>query len=279
MAIDLPHIYAEKIAAGTLIPDPGQAPALAALQELCCQLEKPVARSWFRAGPAAPRGVYLYGPVGRGKSMLMDLFYSQVPVAKKRRVHFHAFMLEVHEGDLGHYLPDHQQALGTLAQNAVGYLNSLRPNSQKMAPLDSKPVASQASEMEFMRQLANAQQPMMLLQHIGQGTLLPQDLKTVNTIYPGYVQKVSQKLTSEMLNSGKNVPYGTRMSLSMLMGQPLDSTMTPQAIVAAQPVPSQPPPQAPHGGKTKHSTSKLGGIAASAQTPGQARLNEKSNPH
>jgi cell division protein ZapE len=87
------QIYDARIAAGQVAPDAAQARAVDRLDLLARQLGK--AHGLF-GRRAPPRGVYLWGGVGRGKTMLMDMFYSAAPLASKRRVHFHAFMLEVH---------------------------------------------------------------------------------------------------------------------------------------------------------------------------------------
>ncbi len=94
--------------AGLLEPDPAQQLAVERLQSLYRGLlhyrRETGLRGWLarfglgeNGGNHAPAGLYLCGPVGRGKSMLMDLFFQSAPIRHKRRVHFHAFMLEVHD--------------------------------------------------------------------------------------------------------------------------------------------------------------------------------------
>ncbi|HVB17541.1 MAG TPA: cell division protein ZapE [Stellaceae bacterium] len=100
----LAALYRERAAAGLIRADPAQQRAVARLQLLHDSLlprRSPDRRWWMRlAGAgrpaAAPKGLYIWGPVGRGKSMLMDLFFAAAPIVRKRRVHFHAFMLDVH---------------------------------------------------------------------------------------------------------------------------------------------------------------------------------------
>lgn len=96
----LPDIYEEKIRKGEVSADGDQRHALGALEALRKSLAgyRPGMRAGFlRRKVSAPKGFYLHGGVGRGKSMVMDLFFAAAPVEKKRRVHFHAFMLEVHD--------------------------------------------------------------------------------------------------------------------------------------------------------------------------------------
>jgi cell division protein ZapE len=97
--------YAAGVARGDWQDDPAQHPALAELDRIHAALiqggdARPglFGRLFGQANDAAPtRGLYLWGGVGRGKTFLVDLFYAGLPIAQKRRTHFHRFMREVHE--------------------------------------------------------------------------------------------------------------------------------------------------------------------------------------
>ena len=103
--MNVQDLYRSKVAAGELTGDPAQELAVEKLELLSRRLAhyQPGSEdgwlqrlSFGRKREPAPQGLYIYGEVGRGKSMLMDLFFAATPVEKKRRVHFHAFMQEVH---------------------------------------------------------------------------------------------------------------------------------------------------------------------------------------
>jgi len=99
--------YRELRETNALMRDPSQKLAVEKLQSLHHALTgyQPAGDSWLsgwkdrfglgRRSEEPPQGIYMYGPVGRGKSMLTDMFFDTAPVERKRRVHFHAFMLEV----------------------------------------------------------------------------------------------------------------------------------------------------------------------------------------
>lgn len=98
--------YRARLAAGDLRRDPAQELAAEKLESLHHALvgyEPATGRAGWkerfglsRRREEPPQGLYIYGGVGRGKSMLMDIFFRSAPVARKRRVHFHAFMQEIH---------------------------------------------------------------------------------------------------------------------------------------------------------------------------------------
>lgn len=94
--------YRARVAAGDIAFDEVQAAVAEALEMLHRRLGRDEARGrrtlfTHRSKTEAPTGLYIFGGVGRGKSMLMDMFFSSAPTTPKRRVHFHAFMLEVHD--------------------------------------------------------------------------------------------------------------------------------------------------------------------------------------
>jgi cell division protein ZapE len=98
--------YNALVSGGSIEADPAQLALIERFDRLITALaetelaSKSSALGWLfgrkRKPAPAPKGLYVWGQVGRGKTMLMDLFFDAVPVARKRRVHFHAFMAEVH---------------------------------------------------------------------------------------------------------------------------------------------------------------------------------------
>jgi len=101
MGSRLQAAYDQRLAKGEIAADPGQQAGLAALVRLEAELAgqpapNGLSRLFQKAAETAPDGVYLWGPVGRGKSMLMDLFFETAPSSSKRRTHFHLFMGEAH---------------------------------------------------------------------------------------------------------------------------------------------------------------------------------------
>jgi hypothetical protein len=153
---------------------------------------------------------------------------------------------------LGHYMPEHEQAVVQAQTRALQYLTSIKPQPHQLGPLDPEVPPTPAEVARYNRALDIATTPNMVLEHIKQGTLQPSDIQDLQNMYPGLYKNMVQKLTNQVADMKSNdelVPYKTRVSISLFLGQPLDGSMAPAAIQAAQPQP-QGAPAAPNG-KTK----------------------------
>ncbi len=189
-------------------------------------------------------------------------------------------------GSLGHYLPDHAAALGYQSAIATQYLNGIKPKTTQLAPLDTLEATDKAAEAKYDRQLDIAQNPLLVLQHVKDGTLLPSDLMTVSTLYPG-LHKVMVKQATEQLVEAKTkdmeIPYKQKQTMSMLLGQPLDFTQSPMAMQAIMKssLPMQ-EPQEPQGkgqkrsGATAAELKQINKVDEMYETPLEARALNKN---
>lgn len=139
---------------------------------------------------------------------------------------------------LNHYLPDNDNAQTEAKSRALAYIGSMRPNDQPISPLDSKPVPSAVEQAKYDNVLNIAQQPLVVLNKVKDGTINTNDLMALNAMYPALAQRLQGKLTASMIdhvNKGMVIPYKTRLGLSLFLAHPMDSTMLPSSIMAAQP--------------------------------------------
>lgn len=178
-------------------------------------------------------------------------------------------------GKTAHYMPEHAQSMGQTAANAVNWINEQRPKAPQMGILDSPAAIPKEVEDHYHRTLQIAEQPLVALQHLKDGTLQPSDVQTVQVLYPELYQKLSQGLVSELIEAktnGEPLPYKMTLGLSMFLAQPLDGTMTPEGIQALQSTYSPQEVQQPNSPQgPKGSLKALADLPGQHMTPGQKR--------
>lgn len=186
-------------------------------------------------------------------------------------------MLDI-SGNLGHYMPNHASHLASTTMKAVNLASIARPVNQKQSPLDSDIPISAAQKSEWFKTLEIMQQPLVALQRVKDGTLLKKDVDLLKGLYPGNYAQMSKDLNNAMidhLSKGEDVPYKLRQTLSMFLGEPLDSTLTQPAIMAAQMSffnnKQQNEMDGQSQGRGKPKTGKLANMAKSAETSLEAR--------
>lgn len=185
--------------------------------------------------------------------------------------------------DTQHYLPEHAASLAQTSANAVNYLNSLRADNDPKAPMDTKIPPSSEQKAKFNNALDIAEQPLLVMHQIKKGNITPQSIQHLNALYPALYGSMKQQLLSAAtshMSKGQIIPYRTRIGMSMFLAQPMDSTLTPQGIMSAQPIPPQVPQQQVKGtGTAKHSMTGLSKLPKSYQTQGQAAEAGRSSRH
>lgn len=168
--------------------------------------------------------------------------------------------------------PDQNIALSAARGRVSNYLNSMRPvkNGAKL-PYDAD-HRDPEKEREYNKVLDLANQPLSILKHIKDGSLLPKHVKHMTGMYPELHQELSKKITAEMtkhqLDETKKPPYKVRQALSLFLGTSLDSTTTPASIMAAQNVFAQ---QKAQRAQPMASSPAISKMDDSSRTPDQAR--------
>lgn len=186
--------------------------------------------------------------------------------------------------DVAHYLPDHSVAMSSSLQNAANLLNQMRPKNDKGAPLDLNRSPSSQEKAQYQQALTIANDPTSVLGNIAKGTITPQQIMILKSLYPAGYNSMVAKLSTELNEAVKNktpIPYKIRQGLSMFMGQPLDSSLMPMNMFAAQAAQTgakaasqQSQEQAPQ--KAKNGSAPLKNFSKPYRTPGQAAEEDQS---
>lgn len=176
--------------------------------------------------------------------------------------------------EINYYLPNEGAVISSLTGRATQYLNLLKPDTSKMGVLGPNRIPSDVEVSRYNKAIDIAEKPLIVLDQIKKGTLTPDDINTLHSIYPALYSKLSQKLTDEMISHTSKdqiIPYSQRMSLSLFLGQPLDNTMNANAIQATQPMVSPPQNNPIASPRTKFAMKSISNFSKDYQTKIQSR--------
>jgi hypothetical protein len=142
-------------------------------------------------------------------------------------------MTSIHP-NISHTAPNIAPHIFSSASNAVQFLNNKLPNQGNELPgdQDAKPSIAQRNAWLDLHEAVN--NPISVLDHVNQGTLNSHHLEALQTVYPDLYQEMSQKILEnlgESKSKDQSLPYQKRLSISKFIGQPVDSTMTPESML------------------------------------------------
>lgn len=279
VALTVPEVWGEQAAesaARQLAREASQAAALDARAQALAALERASSASRSRiaaASSALVRASDRLATVGRAEAIAgVGKVFSRSPedaaglfTRRSKRINelvnnpaAMQSVLEQQTGNLHEHAPDTATALGAASTRAVTYLASVMP-VPKDDGLGGTLPPSRAEIAAFNRRYEAVANPDAILKQAAAGTLTPEAVEAVKAVYPRRFELMRQEIEAKLLQHGPP-PYQTQLMLSMLLGQPLRSSLSPAAIQAYQQAMAAP-------SKRPSQNTRAPNIAANLQTP------------
>lgn len=186
-------------------------------------------------------------------------------------------MAERQSESLGEGLENEIGAVTAATTRVVSYLSERKPKERRLSPLDPPLPPNPVEERSYERALEIAQQPLITLQRVQDGTLTAQDVIDLQNMYPELAAMLRDKVmlrAAELGDSKKPIPPRVVQSMSLFLGMPLDSSLKPEFIQSnqlSQQTQQQQPQQAPQQTLKVGQIKALEGFSNQYQTPSQAR--------
>lgn len=143
--------------------------------------------------------------------------------------------IATHTQELSHATPNITQGLNTSLMRAQQFLQSKIPQPSTSLPLSGEHKPSRTAMAKFNHYYETLNDPLSVLSHVKNGTLRNEHIEALASVYPKLYDEMKKKVTEHMVpEKAAKLPGGTKIAIAKFMGQPMDASMLPQAIMANQ---------------------------------------------